>query len=194
MKKYFSLLVCCLLFSTFSLAGECFYIRAAGGVSHLHDRIDEFKAKYDNGFAASAAIGSPLFLCLKWEVEGLFLRNRIKDILIDGDLSTGMRGHIQDSALLVNILIAPEIFSGFEPYLGVGGGYGFERVRLTADTMPTTVKDNEKRWVYQGIAGMAFRVWNPWCGELWMTVDGRYFVFDKHVRAIVGLAGLQYRF
>lgn len=194
MKKYFSLLVCCLLLSTFSLAGECFYVRAAGGISHLHDRIDDFNTKYDNGFAVSAAVGTPLFLCLKWEVEGLFLRNRIKDITIDDDASTGLKGHVQESAVLCNILFAPSIFSGFEPYVGVGGGYGVESVRLTADTMPNPVKDKEKRLVYQAIAGMAVRVWNPCCGELWMTFDGRYFVFDKHVRAIVGLAGMQYRF
>lgn len=196
--KYFILVTICMLSSLTGYAQECivcedFYVRASGGVSYLHDHIKEFDIKYKSGYAASIGLGGYLCPFLRWELEGLYLKNNIKEVLVDRELPSGLKGHVHDVALMGNIYFVPHFFDGFEPYAAIGGGCGFERVRLSGEKLPP-IRNKENRLVYQGLAGVAFRVWSPDCMEVWVTADCRYFSFDKHVRAIIGLAGLQLRF
>jgi hypothetical protein len=195
-KKITILLLSCLCLSPISCQANAPYLRGWAGASCLHDHIKDYEVKYRTGMAYGAAFGYAWPFYLKTEVEALYFHNDIKEIRVNF-MNTGLRGGISAYAALFNVVFEyPLNFCQiqFSPYLGAGVGASYEVTHLYAMDLPKH-KDKERRFAYQCQGGLSFPLYLeclPFKASF--NLEGRYLVFDEHVRAAVAIGGLSVRF
>lgn len=169
--------------------------RGWAGAAWLHDTIKHYDIEYGTGIACGVALGTSWFHCLTTEVEVLFLHNNISDIKVHSR-RTGIHGSIEDFTALFNMAAEFPLRIRkvhFLPYLGGGIGISFVKTKLHASSLPLQ-SETERRVAYQGLAGISFPVCHSFFWDITVNLEGRYLVFDEHVRAILAIGGVSLRF
>lgn len=175
-------------------AGES-SIRGWAGTIWLHDTTKDYDVKYDTGFAYGAVYGTTWFCYLKTEVEVFYSHNKINDIKVD---SKRMRihGSTDNYAALINIAVEFPIKLRkiqFSPYLGGGIGASYEKSQLHVGSLPVQ-NETKSRFACQYFGGISFPILPFFLGEISANLEGRYCVFDEHVRSILAIGGIAVRF
>lgn len=174
---------------------HAFALRGWGGTAWLHDTIKDYDVKYDTGYACGAIYENTWFCFLKTEVEFFYLHSNISDIRARS-IRTGVHGSMDNYTTMFNLAVQYPIKIEnfhFSPYLGAGIGGSYTKTQLHAGSLPSQ-RETEHRVSYQYFGGISFPICSFYIGEISANIEGRYFIFDKHVRAILAIGGLSLKF
>jgi len=177
-----------------------FYLTLGGGFnrpnnSELNGGGLDAELSYDNGWAASGAVGYALPGGFRVELE---LAYRANDTDTFGGLTAGGDSTVWSG--LVNVVYELATGTPFSPYAGIG--VGAARVGLDARPVAlTSIDDRDTRFAYQGLLGVSYAA-GP---QLRLWLDYRYFAtqdpnfqrsagvaFDSEYRAHAVMAGIRY--
>jgi opacity protein-like surface antigen len=133
-----------------------FYAGALGGLNFETDI--NFILDQKTGWLVGIFAGYQFASNLRVEGEFTYARNHLKVDLPDyNDIryQEDPRIHIDRLCLLGNILYEFPICTNVSPYFGVGGGYGWRHT--TSRQYRHTSRHFKNKFVWQGIAGIAYR-------------------------------------
>lgn len=170
-------------------------LRAWGGGVWLHDNVKDYDIKYSTGYAYGASYGTSWFCYFRTEIEAFYLHNSIRDLKVDSK-PVGITGSIENYGALFNLAVeCPFTISKMElcPYIGAGLGVSYEKSKLNISNYPVQ-KETERRFSHQYFGGLSMPIFPFFIGEISASIEGRYYVFDKDVRAVMAIGGLALKF
>lgn len=130
-------------------------------------------ADYDQGWAASGAVGYGWKSLFRTEIEGSFRRNDLNAISLQPLSANSIAGEVESWAVMANVLNDFPVNGWLSPYLG--GGVGFAEVKLDAVCAPAAAfcryDDRNGSFAYQVIAGASMRL----ARNAQLFADYRYF-------------------
>jgi len=179
-----------------AFAYEGLYGAIGAGLSYMEDDLDiesltgpqapfDTEMNTDNGIGVYTALGKHFGDSWRGEIEFSYRNNDVRSLTADVPKISAfpegtVSGDISAYALMVNVLKDLDFIGGdwVTPY--VGGGVGF--AHLDADFVGVrtlglnglnniVVDDSDRRFAYQGIAGLAFKL----AESLSLDVSYRYF-------------------
>ena len=134
-------------------------------------------AKFDDDWAANAAVGYAWKSLFRTEIEGSFRRNDLTSISLQPLSANQIEGDVTTWAVMANVLNDFPVNSWLSPYLG--GGAGYAQVTLDANCAPTIgfcrYDDEDRGFAYQVIAGTSVRL----VGNVQLFADYHYFGVRK---------------
>lgn len=193
MKKLFNLYVlfiglflCCIPSSMYA----DLYGRSWVGKAKLHHgKLKDRDIKFETGYAMGVAVGYSFLCYFRGEIEGIQLFDKFKDVKRKIEKS-GFKGRLRDYTFVTNFIIEGPTVCYLKPYIGVGGGFSYERLKIhTIDSFKQKEKNHEKRFGRQFLGGISASLF-----DVSLFLEGRYFVLDKQVKGLMLDAGLSIRF
>lgn len=172
-----------------------FILRGWGGGAWISDSNRDFDAKYNPGYAYGIACGGTWFRLLRTDIEVLRFHNTLSHIKVDSE-KTSLKGDLTGTAGLFNIQIhCPLNLSNLciAPYFGGGVGGGSVKIKLHGKGLPK-IHDTRNHSIYQVFAGLSSTICKLPIGEISCEIEGRYLVFDKHLKAAMAVGGLTIKF
>lgn len=194
-KSFLLVLAALLIAAPLARCHGAFAVRGWGGGCWLTDSDHDFDAKYNTGYAFGVSCGSTWFRLLRADLEVLRFHNTLSHIKIDSQ-RTDYKGDLTLTAGLFNLQIEcpPTLLCmGLSPYFGIGAGGGTVKTKLHGKGLPK-IRDNDSHSIYQAFGGLSKTICPLCIGEISIEVEGRYLVFDKHLRAAMAICGLTLKF
>ena len=153
------------------------YLGARAGVAWLEDHsspVGGVNSSYDfdHGWGLGGSVGYQYGGPWRVELEVAYRKNDLDSVTRGGARLGGATGEMSSLALMLNGFYDIDTGTAFTPYLGLGIGYA--RVSadgLTATGLGATNSDDDNKFAYQAIAGLAYKL-TP---EVSLTADYRYF-------------------
>jgi len=158
------------------------YVGAGAGYNYLQDSditVDgsgpslgtaygprrSLSAEFENGWGGVVSLGYGFGNGLRAEIEGNYRENEV-DQLSAGPALPGIGGTVRTYGAMVNALYDFHLGLPVVPYIGAGVGYVWHdydtvRSRATpgnAGVNSVTIDDDEGKFAFQGIAGLAFPI------------------------------------
>lgn len=151
-----------------------FYVSAGGGLSVPEDpSAFGITTHYDTGGVGAIAIGYDSDGIVRGEIE-ISLRGWSLDSVSGFGVSVPASGTGYTAAETINLYLDIPTDSDWTPYLGIGFGGGVTWVENAAIAGIPIAGDESFSFVYQGIAGVAYRL----SDRLSITGEYRYFGTD----------------
>jgi OmpA-OmpF porin, OOP family len=142
------------------------YVGAGAGVNIRHDSESRgVSVVPDNpGFAGVGSIGWGFGNGLRVEFEGNYRYNEVAKLTVQGTPPVNAAsGYIHTYGAMGNVLFDINIFNSptWMTYIGGGAGYvwnDWKDSRFTRGTTTYRIDDDDPRFAFQGIAGIAFNI------------------------------------
>jgi len=128
------------------------------------------------GWVGLGSIGYGFGNGLRAELEGNYRSNNVNRFAVGGVRTTLPAGITRTYGAMVNVLYDFNIGGPLTPYLGAGVGYSWvESRRVTGRSGTSTLRmnDTDGRFAYQGIAGVAYSMYDMVPG-LSLTLEYRF--------------------
>lgn len=174
------------------------YLAASGSVA-WHNNLKfvnnelgiSANAKYKTGWGAAVSLGYIFDLCNCWdfrlEAEFVYRRNKLKNFNVVIDEETinipFNNGHIEDRAIMANLLLDIPLFCDLGAYVGGGIGVTFNKRKgnitgidpATDEPFSITVSSNKTLFAWQLLAGLSYCI----CPNITFTTGYRLFATSK---------------
>jgi OmpA-OmpF porin, OOP family len=142
------------------------YVGAGAGVNFRHDSESRGVSVVPEqpGFAGVASIGWGFGNGLRTEFEGNYRENNVDKLTLEGTPAVrSSSGNIRTYGAMGNILFDINLFNSptWMTYIGGGAGYvwnDWKNGRFIRGTTTYRIDDDDPRFAYQGIAGVAFNI------------------------------------
>ena len=195
LSRFLFLITALLITSPFTTCHAEFTLRGWGGGAWVSDSNHDYDAKHNPGYAVGIACGGTWFRLLRTDIEVLRFHNTLSHIKVDS-VRTDLKGDLTATAGLFNVqLHCPLNISQMcvSPYFGGGVGGGSVKTKLHGKGLPK-INDTRNHSIYQFFAGLSTVICPLLIGDISLEIEGRYLIFDKHLRAAMAVGGLTIKF